>query len=772
MQELPSLHSSGFGSSTPTDLDDAAWRHAPVPLLVATLDGHSVDANPALLHELRCAGVPPERLLAAQAQLADSARTVIDGDPTADGGAALRDVSVDTPAGPWRAQVRWGSAGIVEHGLPCRIGVVREAPPAPALADANWLLDNLHEGVLFYDAQMRIYGANLSAQRLLDTPLERMLNHTADELGWRQTDEEGQPLPRHRRPVWHATQGEERLAVPISVDTGHGPRWLLINARPVNALPGLEGPGAVASFVDVTRLVGTLRDLHAQQQRLALYAQHTDDVLWMLDPTGRELLFLSPAFERVWGLPVGDLRQSMQLWLQGLHPEDRERVREVYRHGVETRGYSMEYRVVRPDGSQAWVRERAFLIHVDQQGTVQLAGVAEDVTAAHTADAERQRRDDAERVMRRIVATAPGALFSYRMGVDGSVQVDVANPQVLQAYARASGGTSVDIRDVVHPGDRRQLREARDRSAREMTPWRHEFRVQHPSRGERWAELHAMPVHDDDGGTSWHGFLHDITRRKRMEEEIRAANAELESRVAERTAELEARHREMEAFTYSVSHDLKAPLRGIDGYGRLLEADKLAQMDEEARGFVTAIRGATAHMAQLIDDLLAYSRMERSRPRIVDLQPADVVRAALAERHDLSVPGLEVTVDLQDGEARADRDALLVVVRNLMDNALKFSAGSLLQRVAVRCVLTEVNCEITVSDNGAGFDMRYHDRIFEIFQRLHRAEEFPGTGVGLALVRKGMERMGGRVWAHSVPGQGTTFHVAWPRAGEYPPRKT
>jgi len=383
-------------------------------------------------------------------------------------------------------------------------------------------------------------------------------------------------------------------------------------------------------------------------------------------------------------------------------------------------------------------------------------------------DSERRLRQrlDAEQQLSRVVATAPGTLFSYRRGVQGSITVHMAKPGVAESYGlnqpEAQGGVT-DLRDLIVPEDRATLLQSLTESARGMTAWRGQFRMRHAARGELWIDLHAMPVQEPDGDLVWHGFLLDITAHKRVEAEIRRLNAELETRVAERTTELQARHREMEAFAYSVSHDLKAPLRGIDGYSRLLLTDHADGLNAEGRFFVETIRKATGQMGRLIDDLLAYSRVERARPTLGTIDPAALVRQLVAQRrHDLQGDDLALVLTLDEGQAQGEREGLVMALRNLLDNALKFSAGRPARRIEITCRHDAQGCHLCVADNGPGFDMRYHDRIFEIFQRLHRAEEFPGTGVGLAIVRKAVERMHGKVWAESGPGQGARFFIDLP----------
>jgi len=239
--------------------------------------------------------------------------------------------------------------------------------------------------------------------------------------------------------------------------------------------------------------------------------------------------------------------------------------------------------------------------------------------------------------------------------------------------------------------------------------------------------------------------------------------SDLEQRVGERTAQLEAVNRELESFSYSVSHDLKAPLRGIDGYSRLLEEDYRDRLDPEALCFIGNIRQGAAQMHQLIEDLLNYSRMERRSLQSVSLDLPTLVRTVVAERAaEVEQSGTLLRVDIPPLSVRVDREGLAMVLRNLLENALKFSRGATPPSIEIDARPEGDRALLRVRDNGIGFDMRFHDRIFDIFQRLQRSEEYPGTGVGLALVRKAMQRMGGRVWAESSPGKGAIFYLEIP----------
>ncbi|NNC18993.1 PAS domain-containing protein [Corallococcus exiguus] len=329
-----------------------------------------------------------------------------------------------------------------------------------------------------------------------------------------------------------------------------------------------------------------------------------------------------------------------------------------------------------------------------------------------------------------------------------------------------------DWSELIDPEDAARVLEHFNAALREGTLWEDQFRLRRADGSYRWFLSRARPVRDGEGRiVRWFGTNTDIDDERRTleslkqaEEEIRHLNTGLEKRVRERTAQLQEANKELESFSYSVSHDLRAPLRHITGFAQLLERRAGAKLDDVAKGYLSTIAGAAKQGGTLVDDLLAFSRMGRAELRQSRVDLGQLVEEA---RRDLMPEATGRQVEWRVGSlptVEGDPSLLRQVIHNLLANALKYTRPKPEALIEVGARETEGEVAVWVRDNGVGFEMQYVDKLFGVFQRLHTAEEFEGTGIGLANVRRIVSRHGGRTWAEGAVGQGASFTFTLPRA--------
>jgi light-regulated signal transduction histidine kinase (bacteriophytochrome) len=278
-----------------------------------------------------------------------------------------------------------------------------------------------------------------------------------------------------------------------------------------------------------------------------------------------------------------------------------------------------------------------------------------------------------------------------------------------------------------------------------------------------WSNLVLTAVHDESGTLcGFSKISRDVTERRRAQETIERLNEELEQRVRERTAQLEAANHELEAFSYSVSHDLRAPLRHIAAYVEILESECGERLEPGARRHLQTIAGSARQLSHLIDALLAFSRMGRAEMRLQPVQLAELVEEARRQVRDESQGRL---IDWRIGELPlVHGDALMLrqAILNLLSNSVKYTRSRERARIEIGAEVTPLETVFYVRDNGVGFDMAYAGKLFGVFQRLHRPSEFEGTGIGLANVRRIIQRHGGRTWAEGALQVGATFYFSIP----------
>jgi PAS domain S-box-containing protein len=395
------------------------------------------------------------------------------------------------------------------------------------------------------------------------------------------------------------------------------------------------------------------------------------------------------------------------------------------------------------------VHSRALLsLQGEQYGAVL---VFSDITADYGAE---QTLKDSERRYRTLFESNPHPMWVYDVE---TLRFLTVNDAAVAAYGYSVEEfmtmTGKDIRPAEDvPALLQRVRDGKDVHAPQV--WRHRLK-----NGRLiYVEISSHTL-DYTGRRARMVLAHDVTQRQATQQALEHLNATLERRVEERTRELAIANRELESFAYSVSHDLRAPLQVIDGFSRALVARYGQALDEKAQHYFERIRENTRQMAQLIDDLLSLAHVTRSE---INTEPVDLAFKAgqIVERLRQRDAGRAVAVEVdQNIVCCGDARLLAVVLENLIENAWKFTMRTPAARIRIgRREGENGEAVIYVADNGAGFDMAYHSKLFNAFQRLHAASEFAGTGIGLATVHRIVTRHGGRVWAESSPGQGATFH--------------
>lgn len=386
-------------------------------------------------------------------------------------------------------------------------------------------------------------------------------------------------------------------------------------------------------------------------------------------------------------------------------------------------------------------------------------------TAALTAEiAERTRAEaalrKAEAKYRRLVEWIPAIIYTTALGeADSSVY---AGPQIeaVLGFHPSEWTTDADLRmRQLHPDDRERVLAEYAQSVASDQPFRTEYRL--ITRDDRvvWIRDEAVFEHDLEAHTEYmHGLMLDITERKWAEEEIHNLNSELEQRVIERTAQLESANKDLEAFAYSVSHDLRAPLRAINGFSHIVAESFSDQLPEKAIQYLTLVQNNANKMDHLIEDLLAFSRLGHQPLRKKTILPAALAREVLADLLT-EESGRQVDIALDElPPCEADPALLRQVFVNLISNALKYTRRQAAPRIQIGYQQSENETVYFVADNGIGFDMKYANKLFGVFQRLHNAEDYEGTGVGLANVQRIIARHGGRIWAEAEVDQGAIFY--------------
>lgn len=463
---------------------------------------------------------------------------------------------------------------------------------------------------------------------------------------------------------------------------------------------------------------------------------------------------------RIYGMQPQERPATTELLISSIHPDDRilmqNWIGEAHA-GANPRG--IDFRVVWPDGSEHIIHGRGKAIQDAAGKLIQMIGTVQDITERNRA--EDSLRESEER-FRRAIVEAPIPILIH--------DEEDRNYQLSKGWTKYSGYTLEDIPTI---GDwTRRAYGERNSFVKDYidrlfdsneTVSNGEWEIKTKDGSKRIWDFYTTPIGKSrEGKRVLLSIAIDVTQRKKAEEEIRVLNTELERRVLERTAQLEAINKELEAFTYSVSHDLRAPIRHIVGFVELLNKNA-TDLDERNQHYLDTISQSAKQMGLLVDELLAFSRMGRTVIHKTNVDLAALVLQIIPELQP-EIESRQITWKI--GElpvVYADSILIKAVVTNLISNALKFSRTRSKPIIEIGADSDDNDETIFfVRDNGVGFDMRYEDKLFGLFQRLHRVDEFEGTGVGLASVRRIIHLHGGRTWAQGELDRGATFFFSLP----------
>ena len=492
-----------------------------------------------------------------------------------------------------------------------------------------------------------------------------------------------------------------------------------------------------------------LRKLRESEEKYRLLVTHQHDLIVKVDPEGH-FLYVSPSYCHLFGKSEAELLG--QKFIPLVHEDDRgetERLMEKL--------YDPPHKV--------YIEQRAMTRHgwrwlawadtavVDESGQVTaIIGAGRDITDRKLTE---HALKESQLLFQTLADTSPVGIFRTR--ADG--YTTYVNPRWCEmsgiAREQAMGNGWLQ---AVHPDERREVGKGWETASTENQISVAEYRFMHPDGKVVWVMGQAVPEMSPDGELiGYVGTITDITQRKILEQE-------LEKRVGERTRELEAANKELEAFAYTISHDLRTPLRAVDGFARILLAEHWDQLSEEGRRVGSIIRDNAQNMGRLIDDLLAFSRISRFEVKKQDIDMKELAAAVFdqltTEEQKQKIAFILHPLETVPGDPAMMRQVLV----NIISNAIKFSAFREKPEIEISCMKKNEMVEFCVRDNGSGFNMEYSGQLFRVFQRLHNPAEYEGTGVGLAIAQRLLEKHNGTIRAESIQGEGAAFYFSLPRS--------
>lgn len=499
--------------------------------------------------------------------------------------------------------------------------------------------------------------------------------------------------------------------------------------------------------------------IRESEERFRAVADNIAQLAWMADETGAIFWY-----NKRWYDFTGATFEQMHGWgWEAVHdPEHLPRVKEEFLRSIRA-GTAWEdlFPLRGRDGAYRWFLSRAVPIRGEDGRVVRWFGTNTDVTELRETQ---QALRESEARHRLIVENVKDFAI---ISTDTTGTITYWNPGAERVFGwseEEAVGQPVEL--IYTPEDRATGAAAREMQTARETGFALDERWHLHKDGRRlFVSGSLRPMLDDAGRLQgYHKAARDLTDRKQLEQQLMESQEHLEQLVRERTAKLEETIGELEAFSYSIAHDMRAPLRAMHQYAQIIEADYAQCLDATGVGHLRRIIAAAGRMDRLIQDILSYSRVTRAELRVEPVDLDAVVRQLIHEAPALRAPEADVAIEGRLPAVRAHEASLTQCVSNLLSNATKFVPPGVRPRVRIRAEERGEEVRLWVEDNGIGIPPEARERIFEIFVRIHSASEYAGTGIGLSIVRKAVERMGGEVGVESEPGRGSRFWIQLPRA--------
>ena len=537
--------------------------------------------------------------------------------------------------------------------------------------------------------------------------------------------------------------------------------WAQLTVSPINDSNG-QFLYFVGIIVNVTERKNAEMKLTDSEERLRLATEQSNVAVWEYD-FNTNSMSRSSNHDKLYGLEWQS-KWDINTFLNAIHPEDRKYSNNFIKSSMAPGGtdnYRFNFRVVFPYNSIRWLTVNGRVIERNKSGQgIRVRGTLIDITEQKNAELDLIRMS---RIMKNSQEIAHLGSFEF-VAAD---QTTIWSEEEYRIYGLDPNGPSpeynVMLEKCIHPDDAKLLHDTFKAAMQNQGVYELEHRIVRPDGSVRYVYDKAHPYFDEQGNLlRYVGATLDITDRKRLQEELEILNTSLEKKVEQRTALLEASNKELEAFSYSVSHDLRAPLRHINGFVDLLNSQFKDELPEKAQHYLDTISGASSQMGTLIDDLLQFSRTARKELRKTELDLNMLLKEVLEELKTL-IKGRNITWDIKVlPKVFGDYTLLKLVLTNLLENAVKFTRNQKTAKISVSFTEETKDFVFCVCDNGVGFNMKYAHKLFGVFQRLHSQTEFEGTGIGLANVQRIIQKHMGRVWAEAEPGKGAKFYFSLP----------